>query len=106
MFKIYINRFKSRKHPEEGIEYWFCSDGANAVCWATKEEAESDGMIIENNPFKIHSSQGAPHFCTGFKIEQRAPNEFVIFYEVPFIPAEATPVDAAPESAGDETTAS
>jgi hypothetical protein len=26
MLKAYLNRFASRKHPEEGVDYWFCSD--------------------------------------------------------------------------------
>lgn len=105
MFKMYIKGFMTHKEPEKGMEYWFCSDAVNAQCWETKREAESVGMNIARHPIKIRSSLGTPHSCSDFTIEQRAPNKFVIFYEVPFIPVDATPVaDATPES-GDEETA-
>ena len=100
MFKLYIHHFMSHKHAKEGIEYCFCSDAANARCWGTKEDAGSIGVNIKRHPIRIVSSEGTPFFCSNFEIEQRAPSEFVIFYEVPFIP-----VDAIPES-DDEITAS
>jgi len=33
----------------------------------------------------IPSAQGGTHVCKGFKVEERAPNEFVVFCEAPFI---------------------
>lgn len=101
MFKLYIKGFMTHKEPEKGMEYWFCSDAANAHCWEAKDEAESVGVNIKRHPIQISSSQGTPYSCSDFKIEKRAPNEFVLFYEVPFIPADATP-----KSEEDESTAS
>ena len=85
MDKIYIKGFRTHKQPERGMEYWFCSDAANAFCWTTKDEAENVGTNIKRHPIQIFSSQGT-HFCSAFEIEHRAPNEFVIFYEVPAAP--------------------
>jgi hypothetical protein len=99
MFKLYIQSFLTHKEPEKGVEYWFCSDAAKAHSWATKQLAQIDGGHI--GTITIHSSQGTPYVCSDFKIEQRAPNEFVIFYEVPFLPvAEATPSGEDDSTAG------
>jgi hypothetical protein len=84
--KIYIKGFMTQTGPEKGMEYWFCSVAANAFCWTTKDEAENVGTIIKCHPIQILSSQGT-HSCSIFEIEQRAPSEFVIFYEVPTAPA-------------------
>jgi hypothetical protein len=95
MFKTYISRWAHREKPEEHkIDYGFCSDAVSAAFWETEEDAQNDAVIFERHHIVIHSAQGIPHICSGFKIEQRAPNEFVIFYEVPFLPvAAASPVD-------------
>jgi hypothetical protein len=108
MFKTYISRWKPREKPEEHkIDYGFCSDPASAAFWGTKEDAQNDGVTFERHRIVVHSSQGIPHVCSGFKIEQRAPNEFVIFYEVPFLPvAASTSVDTTPKSDDDDSTVS
>jgi hypothetical protein len=86
MDKMYIKAFMTHRKPEKGMKYWFCSDAANAFCWTTKDEAENVGTNIKRHPIPIFSSHGT-HFCSAFEIEQRASNEFVIFYEVPAAPA-------------------
>jgi hypothetical protein len=99
MFKLYIQSFLTRKEPDKSMEYSFCSNATNAHPWATKELAQIDGMHIECSPITIQSPQGTPYVCSNFKIEQRAPNEFVIFYEVPFVPVAET----APSGEDDST---
>jgi hypothetical protein len=90
VFKLYVKGFASRKYPDDGIDYEFCQDSTNAFGWATKGEAEIDGVHMDCSDVTIHSSEGTRHRCSGFQIERRATHQFVIFYEVPFLPANVT----------------
>jgi len=86
MLKAYISRWKARERPEEHIlDYWFDSHPENAAFWKTKEEADSDCVIFDYHRIVIPSAEGGSHICSGFKAEQRAPNEFVVFCVAPFI---------------------
>ena|SRR6266446_2425574 len=85
MLKGYVSRWKAREKPEEHItDYWFDSDPQKAICWDTREEAESDCVIFDNR-IVIPTAEAGIHICSGFKAEERAPNEFVVFLYGPFI---------------------
>jgi hypothetical protein len=84
MLKDYIARWKAREKPEaQIIDYWFDSHPENAACWETREEAESDCVIFDRQRIAIPSAEGGIHICSGFKVEQRAPKEFVVFCTIP-----------------------
>lgn len=84
MLKSYIARWKAREKPEaQIIDYWFDSNPENAACWETKEEAEGDCVIFDRQRIAIPSAEGGTHICRGFKVEQRAPKQFVVFCTIP-----------------------
>jgi hypothetical protein len=87
MLKGYINRWKEREKPEERqiVDYWFTSNAMKAACWETESEAENNCVIFDCHRIVIPSSKGGTHVCKDFKVEQRAPNEFVVFCVAPFI---------------------
>ncbi len=83
--KGYIVRWKRREKPEaDTTDYWFDSRPEKAAYWETKEEAENDCVLFERHPIVLTLSGGSTHTCTGFRVEQRAPKEFVIFCLAPF----------------------
>lgn len=86
MLKGYLSRWKLREKPEEQImDYWFDSRPEKAACWEKREDAENDCVIFNYHHIVIPSSEGGTHVCKDFKVEQRAPNEFVVFCVAPFI---------------------
>jgi hypothetical protein len=93
MSKGYITRWKLREKPEEQgkVDYLFDSHAENAASWETKEEAEADCIIFDHHRIVIPSAEGGTHICSGFKVEQRAEKEFVVFCEAPFIVASERP---------------
>jgi hypothetical protein len=86
MLKAYISRWKEREKPEQHkIDYWFTSQPENAASWATREEAENNCVIFDHHQIVIPSAEGGPHVCSGFKVEGRAPGEFVVYCVAPFV---------------------
>jgi len=86
MLKGYVSRWKPREKPEENvIDYWFDSRPEKGACWETRQDAENDCVIFNYHLIEIPSSKGGKHICKDFKVEQRAPNEFVVFCFAPFI---------------------
>lgn len=86
LLKGYVRRWKEREKPEpEGIDYWFTSHPENAAWWKTREDAENECVVFEANRIRIPSSAGGVHTCRGFKVEERAPGEFVIYCMAPFV---------------------
>ena len=85
--KGYLSRWNKREQPEQShiMDYWFDPRIENAAHWRTKQEAEVDRVLFENLPITIPSSQGGFHVLKGFKVEERALGEYVIFCEGPFI---------------------
>lgn len=97
MSKGYIQRWKDRKEPGTVVDevipktdYWFTADSANAAHWASKEAADIDCGLFNRANIEIPSLNGGTHICTDFKSEERAPGEFVVFCEAPFVPADNT----------------
>jgi hypothetical protein len=75
---------RSQERPYE-TDFWFDSDSKNAAKWLTQQEAETDCAMLSKKGIKIPSSDGGTFFCTQFHVEERAPHEFIIFCEAPFI---------------------
>jgi len=89
MLKGYVNRWKKRDKPEEHVmDYWFCSRAENAAVWDTREGAENDCVLFNHHRIVIPSSEGGTYICRDFKVEERAPGEFVVFCMAPFVPKE------------------
>lgn len=85
MAKAYISRWKFREGPEDHItDYWFTSNPESAAFWGTKEGAENDCVIFNRQNISIDSAAGQTHVGT-FEVEQRAPNEYVVFCDAPFM---------------------
>ena len=88
MPKGYIHHWKEREKPEERhiVDYWFDSRIEKAFCWKKREDAENECVNLNHHyHIEIPSSKGGKHICKDFKVEQRAPTEFVVFCEGPFI---------------------
>jgi hypothetical protein len=53
-----------------------------ARSWETREQADQVRRGLEEyDPIRISAAKGRP--CKGFKVEERAPGEFVVFCEYP-----------------------
>jgi hypothetical protein len=87
MLKAYISHWKRREKPEERhiVDFWVTTDPKKAAPYETKQEAENDCVLFERFPILIASSEGGTHTCTGWKVEELAPKEFVVFCVAPFI---------------------
>ena|SRR6266478_4856198 len=80
MLKAYVSRWKEWEKSEESkIDYWFAAHAENAAYWKTREEAESNCPIFDYHHIAISSPSCGTHICSDFKVEERAPNEFVVF---------------------------
>ncbi len=87
MLKGYISRWERCKEPQTHVmDYWFTSNPNSAAHWETKEHAEVDCKAFFNDIITIPSSLGGTHVCRDFTVEERKPDEFVVFCEAPFIP--------------------
>jgi hypothetical protein len=88
VYKLYIHHSEYSERPEDpnSRDYWFRSDAVGARYWPTENAARDAGALFDQTRPTIKSPDGRPYVCSDFKIEERAPNEFVIFYEVPFLP--------------------
>lgn len=90
MLKGYINHWREREKPEQHrVDYWFSARIEQAATWPTKEEAESNCTIFNHHRIVIPSSQGGTHVCDDFKVDERAPGQFVVYCMAPFIVKEA-----------------
>jgi len=72
---------------EQRSDFRFDSHAENAAYWDTRESAEVDRTFFDLRQIVISSSEGGKHICTGFTIEELAPDRFVIFCMAPFIQA-------------------
>ena len=84
MVKVYIGNLKHPEKPgEERTVYRFAPDAESACSWDTREEAERNRAIFDDDGIEVALAVGGLHICSGFRVQQRAPNEFVVFCEVP-----------------------
>lgn len=92
--KGYICRIEHvRAEPEKGkparIDYWFSFKIEDAWYWETRLSAERDLELISRG-IDIEAENGGKYHCQDFKIDQRAPQEFVIYCEAPFAVAKTS----------------
>jgi hypothetical protein len=87
MLKGYITGWKERETPEERhiVDVGFDHNPEKAACWKTRQEAANDCVIFDHWRVVIPSAEGGTHVCRDFRVEERAPAEFVVFCEGPFI---------------------
>jgi hypothetical protein len=83
MLKAYVTGWRMREGAEI-MDYFFGSKREDAAFWDTREKAEDDCVNYDNLPITITSPEGRTHVCGGFTVEERAPNEFVVFCMIPF----------------------
>jgi hypothetical protein len=95
VFKAYITGWEElgkleeeRQNVDVGsypILVEFHPDLERAASFYTREEAEEKCLTLGRFSVKIRSVEGETHICKGFKVEERAPGEFVVFCEAPFV---------------------
>ncbi len=88
MLKGYVTGWETIAETTEEkhrTDFRFDSHPENACDWETRESAEVDRAFFELRHIIIESSEGGTHTCTGFTIEELAPDKFVIFCMAPFI---------------------
>ena len=87
MLKAYISHWKRREKvgQERITDFWVTTDPKKALPYETRYAAASDCVLFERCPIVIDSSEGGKHSCTGWKVEELSPKEFVIFCVAPFI---------------------
>jgi hypothetical protein len=66
-------------------DYFFTNNVDSAAYWETEEEAAANCKFLDDSQIVIDSPEGGQHIGKGFQVEQRAPDEFVIFCYAPFI---------------------
>src|SRR5579864_6130449 len=95
MTKGYISRIEYRKEPKYGsmrtTDVFFTKYKEKAGFWETEQDADSGCMILDNYNISITNAEGQSHTCKGFQFEERAPGEYVIFCDAPFVSTEAPP---------------
>lgn len=83
MPKAYIHSWKEREPPEEAfLDYVIAPDAENACGWETKEEAERNCKVFDGHRIKVQLTNGQ-YVCSGFKVEERTPDSFVVFCDLP-----------------------
>ena len=86
--KGYIKKITFEK-DSRGFGKWIHVDFGNtkegAGFWPTKQDAEEDAGMLEYHDVAITTAEGQRHVCKGYKVEERAPGEFVVFVDAPFI---------------------
>jgi len=83
----YVIGWRERETPEgrTKVDVWFDHRPEKAVCGKTRKQAEDDCALLDCYRVKIPLSEGSEHVCGSFKVEERSPEEFVVFCEVPFV---------------------
>lgn len=91
--KGYINNITTEK-DHNGFGTWihvdFSSKIEGAGFWATQQEAENEAVMLEHHDIAIRTAEGQRHVCKGYKVQERAPREFVIWVDAPFISPNGT----------------
>jgi hypothetical protein len=92
--KAYVHRTEYRREPpaeRNTRDVWFTTNPKDALYYETREEAESDALVIfEHSNIKLNLIGGLKHPLKDFRVEELGPKEFVIFCEGPFAIAEKT----------------
>jgi hypothetical protein len=62
----------------------FTANRKAAHSWSRKREAEIEAATLEQQPIKIKTADRKDNVCTGYKVEERAPGEFILSIVGPF----------------------
>lgn len=85
--KGYVSGISIRKGPDEFskfIDVDFTGKRESAYHWQTKQEAENEAGMLEYHNIAITNEVGQRHICKGYKVEERAPGEYIISLDAPF----------------------
>jgi len=85
--KGYVSGISIRKGPDEFskfIDVDFTGKRESACSWKTKQEAENEAGMLEYHNIAITNEVGQRHICKGYKVEERAPGEYIISLDAPF----------------------
>lgn len=85
--KGYVSGISIRKGADEFskfIDVDFTSKRESAVSWHTKQEAEHEAGMLEYHDIAITNEVGRRYICKGYKVEERAPGEYIISLDAPF----------------------
>jgi hypothetical protein len=81
--KRYIADIKMRDDGEK-VDYWFCSSQKEAMSWGIRELADAE-LWQFNRGITINEDIGRAYVLRNFEVEERAPGEFVVFADGPFV---------------------
>ena len=82
MSKAYIHSWKPDVPPNDNRNvYTFCSKAEVAAAWPLREFAEVERMELNRG---VTIPYGGLYVCREFHVEERTPEEFVIYCEIPF----------------------
>jgi hypothetical protein len=94
MAKAYVSKISYRRDPQSNdmrrTDVDFNERIENAGYWETEQDARSACMILDNTRISITTAGGKSHVCE-FQFEQRAPGQYVLFCEGPFLPVQSPP---------------
>lgn len=84
--KCYVSGYASRKTSgeESKVDVDFVHRLEKAFPWGTRQDAENECKILDGLRVTIDTPQGGKHTLEGFKVEERGPEEFVVFCVGPF----------------------
>jgi hypothetical protein len=85
--KGYVGKISTRKGPDEFSKFLdvdFTSKRESACYWQTKQEAENEAGMLEYHDIAITNEAGQRYICKGYKVEERAPGEYIISLDAPF----------------------
>jgi len=86
--KAYVNSRKFRSAADGFIRELFTTKIEEAMRYESRDEAQIDVHLICDKPIEIDTLDGHKHTLENFQVEERAPKEFVISVEGPFIDRE------------------
>ncbi|HET6844716.1 MAG TPA: hypothetical protein VFK06_23985 [Candidatus Angelobacter sp.] len=85
--KGYVSNISTRKGQDEFTKFLdvaFTRKRESACSWQTKQEAEIEARMLEYHDIAITNEVGQRYICKGYKVEQRAPGEYIISLDAPF----------------------
>src|SRR4051794_15059626 len=85
--KGYVRRISTRKGTDKFSKFLdvdFTNKREAACYWQTKQEAENEAGMLEYHDIAITNEAGQRYICKGYKVEERAPGEYIISLDAPF----------------------
>jgi hypothetical protein len=87
MRKAYITN--ARDLPGTGggstpVEVNFTLNPEHAASWTTREQAQHTCRVFDSYNIRVSWAEDGGYVCKDFQVEERSPQQFVIFCEGPF----------------------